>query len=118
MTESFVPYAAAALPPSIVTYLDARDDKRYSDALAVFEPEATVIDDGGTYQGVEAIDSWISQSSTEFTYTATRIGQRIVDVSNAVVQVRLDGNFPGGTVTLRYQFTLKDELISRLAIEV
>jgi len=49
---------------------------------------------------------------------ATRIGQRIADASNAVVQVRLDGNFPGGTVTLRYQFTLKHELISRLAIEV
>jgi hypothetical protein len=34
------------------------------------------------------------------------------------VQVRLDGNFPGGTVTLRYRFDLRAGLIDRLAIEV
>ncbi|BDH12805.1 hypothetical protein [Streptomyces hygroscopicus] len=29
----------------------------------------------------------------------------------------LEGNFPGGTIDLRYQFTLRDGLIERLVIE-
>ena len=34
------------------------------------------------------------------------------------MQIRLDGNFPGGTVTLRYQFELEEDQITRLEIEV
>lgn len=30
----------------------------------------------------------------------------------------LEGDFPGGTVDLRYRFTLRDGLIAGLAIEV
>ena len=117
MTQ-FAPFDAAELPASVVAYLDARDAQDRVGALATFTADAVVIDDGGTYSGTESIGSWIGQSSTEFTYTATRIGQQLANASDAVVQVRLDGNFPGGTVTLHYQFELSGDLISRLAIEV
>jgi hypothetical protein len=33
-----------------------------------------------------------------------------------LVRNRLDGNFPGGTVDLRYEFTLHRDHISRLSI--
>lgn len=118
MTDSFTAYAPRALPAPVLTYLDAHDDNRHTDATAVFAPDATVLDDGSTYEGIDAISAWIETSATEYTYTSTRIGQHVADDNHVVVQIRLDGNFPGGTVTLRYQFELHAGLIKRLAIEV
>ncbi|NEB36617.1 nuclear transport factor 2 family protein [Streptomyces sp. SID14515] len=118
MNDSFTAYDPATLPAPVVAYLDARDENRYADVAAVFAADATVLDDGKTYEGIEEIRAWIEKSSTEFTYTSTRIGQRIADDGHVVVRVRLDGNFPGGTVTLRYRFALDAGLIDDLAIEV
>lgn len=118
MTDTFTAYDPATLPTPVVVYLDAHDENRHTDAAAVFATDSTVLDDGNTYEGIEAITAWIERSSTEYTYASTRIGQHVTDESHPVVQIRLDGNFPGGTVTLRYRFELQGGLISRLAIEV
>jgi hypothetical protein len=118
MTNTFAAYDPAFLPAPVVAYLDAHDEHRYADATAVFAPDATVLDDGNTYEGIDAITAWIETSSSEYTYTSTRIGQQVADDDHAVVRVRLDGSFPGGTVVLRYQFHLESGYISGLAIEV
>ncbi|MGW5159348.1 nuclear transport factor 2 family protein [Nonomuraea wenchangensis] len=114
--DAFVPYSASALPDVVVAYLDAHDDKRHADASATFAPDATVLDDGKTYEGIDAIRAWIQRSSHEYTYTSTRLGQHLPDDAHAIVLVRLDGNFPGGTVTLRYRFEHDGTLITRLTI--
>ena len=116
--DTFADYDPTTLPAPVVAYLDARDRGHRADASAAFAPDATVVDDGSTYEGSDAIGAWIAQSSSEYTYTSSRIGQRTTDPTHAVVQIRLDGDFPGGTVTLRYQFELRRGLISRLEIEV
>lgn len=118
MTDTSTTRDSAPLPVPVIAYLDARDDHRHADAAATFTPDATVIDDGKTYRGIEAITAWIHSSSTDYTYTSTRIGQHGADGNHADVQVRLDGNFPGGTVILRYHFDLDAGRIGRLAIEV
>jgi len=118
MTEAFTGYEPTALPAPVVAYLDAHDERRHADTAATFAADATVLDDGNTYEGIDAIAAWIARSSSEYSYTSTRIGQQVAGDDRAVVQIRLDGDFPGGTVTLRYQFELQDELIRRLAIEV
>lgn len=118
MNDTFTAYDPATLPAPVVAYLDAHDEKRYVDVAALFAPGATVLDDGKTYKGIEAIRAWSERSSAEYTYTSTRIGQRTADGGQMVVRVRLDGNFPGGTVVLRYRFTLHAGLIADLAIEV
>jgi len=118
MTDSFKDYDPAALPAPVVTYLDAHDEHRHADALAVFAPDATVRDEGNTYEGIEAIGAWMEKSSSAYTYTSTRIGQRVIDDSRVVVRARLDGNFPGGTATLRFQFDVLSGLIARMVIEV
>ncbi|MCR1784002.1 nuclear transport factor 2 family protein [Nocardioides carbamazepini] len=118
MTDTFADYAPSALPAPVLAYLDAHDENRHADAAAVFAPDATVLDDGNIYEGIEAITAWIETAATEYTYTSTRVGQQMTDDAHAVVQIRLDGNFPGGTVTLRYQFELHAGLVNRLAIEV
>ncbi|KAB8169712.1 nuclear transport factor 2 family protein [Streptomyces sp. 3MP-14] len=118
MADTFTDYDPATLPTPVVAFLDAHDADRHADALAAFAPDATVLDDGGTHEGTEAIRAWLERSSTAYTYTSTRVGQRVTDPTHPVVRIRLDGSFPGGTVTLRYQFTLHAGRISRLAIEV
>ena len=118
MTDTFAPYNPADLPAAVLAYLEARDDGDHDDAVDTFAPGARVQDDGRTYDGLDAITAWIEQSSSEYTYTVTRTGQRVGTDGDVVLQVRLDGTFPGGTVTLRYQFQLEEDLISRLVIEV
>lgn len=118
MTDTFADYVRSTLPAPVLAYLDARDENRSADAASVFAPDATVLDDGSAYEGIDAISTWIETSSTEYTYTSTRIGQLVADENRVVVQIRLDGNFPGRTVTIRHQFELHAGLIKWLAIEV
>ncbi|MEJ6549998.1 MULTISPECIES: nuclear transport factor 2 family protein [unclassified Corynebacterium] len=118
MTNNFSAYDPAQLPVSVLGYLDAHDDNRYGDARALFTADARVIDDGHIYEGIDEIGTWIERTSGEYDYVSTRTGQRHDDDTHVTVQVRLDGNFPGGTVTLRYQFTLDKNLIGGLVIEV
>ncbi|CAH0220655.1 nuclear transport factor 2 family protein [Microbacterium sp. Bi128] len=118
MTDVHTPYDPTLLPSPVVGYLDAREDHRHADATAAFSPDAIVIDDGRTYRGLDAISAWIATSSTEFTYTSSRLDQWVGDTRRAVVRVRLDGNFPGGIVLLRHGFQLAAGRIERLVIEV
>lgn len=116
MTDPVTDYQPSALPEVVVAYLDARDDQRHDDAAATFAADATVLDDGRTYRGIEEIRNWIGRSSIEFTYTGTRIGQQTPDGTHTTVRVRIDGNFPGGTATLQYRFDHDGRRITHLAI--
>lgn len=118
MIDIFTEYDPASLPAPVLGYLDAHDRGRHADARAAFAPGATVLDDGRAYRGIDEIGAWVERAASEYTYTSTRIGQRVDGDARAVVQIQLDGDFPGGTVTLRYQFELEAGLIVRLAIEV
>lgn len=118
MTDTFTGYDPQQLPNTVVAYLDARDDRRYTDAAALFAADATVVDDGTTYDGLAAITRWIEDSSTDYTYSATRLGQQVPDGDHVALRVRLDGNFPGGTVTLGYRFQVAEGRIHHLTIGV
>lgn len=117
MSENFDHYTSERLPEVVVTYLDAHDNHRTADAAALFTPDATVLDDGTTYEGLPAITAWLQNSATEYSYTSTRIGQHSTDSRHPTVLIRLDGNFPGGTATVHYRFELDGDRIRRLAIE-
>lgn len=109
-------HADGPVPDVVTTYLDARDAGDHAGAVATFSPEARVDDDGGTYVGIDAIAAWIQHSSSQFTYTSTRLDHRVAEDGRVMVRVRLDGNFPGGTVTLNQRFDLDDGLIRHLEI--
>lgn len=116
MTNPFTAYDSTTLPAVVVAYLDAHDNHRAADALRAFTSNAVVTDDGTTYRGADEISAWLRRSASEYEYTSTRIGQCGVDTRTPIVQIRLDGNFPGGTVTLRYEFELDEDLIAGLTI--
>ncbi|MGW6139365.1 nuclear transport factor 2 family protein [Streptomyces sp. NPDC055144] len=106
-----------SLPEVVTRYLEAHHAHDTATAVTAFTREATVIDDGNTYEGTEAIEGWLGRSAGEFTYTIQLAGIQQSDATHYIATHHLEGNFPGGTIDLRYQFTLRDDLIERLVIE-
>ena len=105
------------LPEVITRYLKAHRAHATATAITAFADNATVTDDGNTHEGAAAIEQWLSQTASEFTYTVHLTGADRTDATHYTAIQHLEGNFPGGTIDLRYRFTLRDDLIERLVIE-
>jgi len=97
-------------------YQSAHDRRDVETALAQFTHEATVVDDGRRYEGVNGIEQFLTKAGSEYTYTRTLISAEEVTANCWRVTNRLEGNFPGGQVDLSYEFYLESELIARLII--
>jgi ketosteroid isomerase-like protein len=105
------------LPAVITSYLKAHMARDIDVAVQGYAADATVIDEGKTYQGREEIRQWLSRSANEFTYTIEMTGATKVAANRYDVLHHLEGNFPGGRVDLQFRFTLRDGEISQLTIE-
>ncbi len=102
-------YDSAYLPPVVARYVETQADPAQRATLAdLFAVGARVVDEGIEYAGVEEIRGWLEKSASVYTYTTTPLGQRSGDGGRWVVLVRLEGNFPGSVVDLRYQFVVVD----------
>jgi SnoaL-like domain len=105
-----------ALPEVISRYQQAHDRHDTDGALSAFARDASVADDGQEYHGTDEIRRWLDTAAREFTYTRTLLGVDAVGADAWDMANRLEGNFPGGTVDLRYRFVLSGGLISELVI--
>lgn len=104
------------LTPAAAAYLErmGRDDR--SAAADAFSADATVVDDGRTYRGRAEIVGWLSGQVDEYTFTSTVLSAEH-DGPTTVVQVLVEGTFPGGRVELRHTFTHgADGLLTSLEI--
>lgn len=110
------PNATVNLPTAVTGYFTLMEGADKRATIDVFHPDARVTDDGQTYLGRPEILRWLSGAASEYTVTSTRLGAEAAG-DTATVIIRLDGNFPGGTVILRNVFTLSPAgLISTLTI--
>ena len=110
-------YDPELLPPVVVRYLEQHSDPSERQAVSgLFSSDARVVDEGIEYSGSDAIRGWLGKTASEYTYTATPLGQHSPESDRWVVLVRLEGNFPGGVVDLRYQAAIRGELITGLVI--
>ncbi|MFE5162248.1 nuclear transport factor 2 family protein [Streptomyces sp. NPDC056697] len=114
--DTTTPIDATDLPDVVKRYLKAHNEHDAPAASATLTPDATVIDDGRTYQGIPAIERWLDRATSEYTYTTTLIGAEQDGPDRCTVTQHLEGDFPGGTVDLHYRFTLDQGLISHLTI--
>jgi ketosteroid isomerase-like protein len=112
------PVAPGELPEAVTRYLAAHQIRDARTAIICFADDATVTDDGKQYRGRDEILDWLSRTATEYTYTTELVGAEKVDDTHFVVTNHLEGDFPGGTVDLRYQFTLHGQVITELTIAV
>ena len=103
------------LHPAIETYFDA--DRRHDrDALtAAFEPDATVVDEGRTHEGREAIGAWWSQAQARYEAVLEPLEATSGDGAT-VVQARASGNFAGSPAILTFVFRTAGDRIQALEI--
>jgi hypothetical protein len=80
-----------------------RSDKTV--AIDVFTPDATVTDNDRTHVGREAILAWLRGEASDYSFTSTRIAASETD-NVTIVDILLEGDFPGNRVQLRYTFDL------------
>ena len=110
------PASGPVLPTVVTGYQAAHDRRDTESALAAFAETAVVEDDGHRYEGLDRIRHWLESASAQFQYTRTLLGATDDGDGAWLVTSRLDGNFPGGTVDLRYRFVVRDDLIVELVI--
>jgi hypothetical protein len=113
------PYAIdpSELPEVITAYLKAHTARDVDLAVNAYVPDGTVIDEGTTYRGHDAIRQWLSRSAGEYTYTIEMTGASRINDATFDVQHHLEGNFPGEEADLHFRFTLRDGAIATLIIE-
>lgn len=110
------PPASNEAPAAVVTYQAAHDRRDIATALAQFANDATVVDDGRTYDGAAGVETFLRTAASEYTYTRTLVAAEEIAPDRWHVTNHLEGDFPGGQVDLSYEFTIADGLITRLVI--
>ncbi|PHR19155.1 MAG: polyketide cyclase [Sphingopyxis sp.] len=103
------------LPETIAQYF-AADKTADPKAIAeCFTREAVVLDEGNIYTGRDAIEQWMANASTQYSYTVEPFAIA-EEGGRVVISSHLVGNFPGSPVDLRYFFILQGDKIAELEI--
>jgi ketosteroid isomerase-like protein len=110
------PVEATQLPATVRAYLAAHATGEVEAAIAVFAPDAVVVDDGRSFRGTEEVLDFLRAAGSQFDYTTELVGAERIDDAHWVAVQRLEGAFPGGVVELRFRFTLVDDLVGELVI--
>jgi SnoaL-like domain len=103
------------LPDPIERYVQIANSGIAETASECFAPDATVYDEGQTYQGIAAIKDWMAATKRKYGQTvaplelAERSGQ-------SVLKARLAGDFPGSPITVNFSFVLAGGKIRSLEI--
>ena len=103
------------MPPPVQLYFQS---EAYQDTLRLaecFTPDAVVTDERRTHQGLDAIRAWKAGSKAATKYQVTPVSAE-PDGGRLVVVGRVEGEFPGSPVMLRYLFDLDGDRISALEI--
>ena len=84
--------------------------------LSLFVDDAVVIDEGREWRGSAEIRRWRLGPASKYEYTTTVATVERIDDGHYRASGRIDGNFPGATAELKWDFQLAAPLISRLEI--
>ncbi|MFK3985690.1 nuclear transport factor 2 family protein [Micromonospora sp. NPDC050397] len=118
------------VPEVINKYFEATERRDAEAIAACFADDAVLTDDGQTHRGRAEIRRWRDEVATAFEYTTEILGVEsgapgpgdggsgADTTAGYVVTARIEGNFPGNVVDLKYRFELRHELIQRLTIAV
>jgi uncharacterized protein (TIGR02246 family) len=107
---------ASSVPDVITRYFAAQAARDFETLLTLFADDAVVIDEGRTRRGASEIRAWRENVASAYEYTTQLRGVTASPDGKYVARVHLEGNFPGGTVDLRYRFTIDGDAIRELEI--
>ena len=103
------------LPRPIEIYFSS-DTVHDPDALAkCVAVDATVRDEGRTFEGLAAITAWRTETKKQYRYTVEPV-EAIQRDGQTVVTARVSGDFPGSPVILTFIFRLERDHITSLEI--
>ena len=103
-------------PDVIARYFELDAERDVDAVAALFTDDAVVVDERETHHGKEAIRAWRAGPASRYTYTTEILGTEPDGADRHIVTARLNGDFPGGTVVLRHDFTHAGHHIARLVI--
>ena len=103
------------LPPPIDLYVKIENSGDVDALSECFASNATVRDEGHTYEGLAAIKAWKAETKKKYSHTIAPLEVAHRD-GKTVLKARLTGNFPGSPVTLEFSFVLVDGKIASLEI--
>ena len=103
------------LPIPIERYVQIANSGTPEAASECFAPDATVYDEGQTYEGMAAIRNWMAATKQKYGHTVAPLefAQR---GDKSVLKARLAGSFPGSPITVNFNFVLADGKIHALEI--
>jgi ketosteroid isomerase-like protein len=84
--------------------------------LSLFVDDAVVVDEGREWRGSVEIRRWRLGPASKYDYTTTVERVDDIDDTHRQARGRIDGNFPGGTAELVWDFSTVGLRISRLEI--
>jgi hypothetical protein len=102
------------LPDPIERYVQIANSGS-AEAAECFAPDATVYDEGQTYEGAAAIKNWMAATKRKYGHTVAPLELAARD-GRSVLKARLTGNFPGSPITVNFSFVLADGKIRSLEI--
>ena len=103
------------LPKPIEIYF-ASDQAQDAEALAAcMAADATVLDEGGSFESLAAIKAWRIEAKKKYEYTVEPI-ESVERAGKTVVTSKVSGNFPGSPVNLQFIFGLNGDKIASLEI--
>ena len=103
------------LPIPIERYVQIANSGTAEAASECFAPDATVYDEGRTYEGVAAIKNWMAATKKKYSHTITPL-ELAERGGQSILKARLAGNFPGSPITVNFTFVLADGKIHSLEI--
>jgi ketosteroid isomerase-like protein len=103
------------LPTVIESYFAAANTDDAERIAHHFAQHAQVKDEGRWREGRAEIEAWARESREKFQFTATPVSVE-QDGDAPIVTARVEGDFPGSPVMLRYRFELQGGEIERLEI--
>lgn len=109
------------VPDVITGYFEATDRGDAEAMVACFADDAVVVDEGRTHRGRAEIRRWRDEVATAIEYTVEILDvesdeARSENPDGYVVTARIEGNFPGNVVDVKFRFQLRHELIQHLEI--
>ena len=103
------------LPPAIDLYVRIENSGDVEALSGCFAPNATVRDEGRSYQGLAAIREWKADTKKKYNHSVTPL--EVIDRDGkTVLKAQLSGSFPGSPVTLEFSFLLENGKIVSLEI--
>jgi hypothetical protein len=103
------------LPAPVERYVQIANSGTAEAASECFAADATVHDEGQTYEGVAAIRNWMAATKKKYGHTVAPL-EFAERGGRSVLEARLTGNFPGSPITVNFSFVLTDGKIRSLEI--